>query len=124
MEKWWSEIVQFEMGDSVWIVLSYFMYRHFVIFRQIDQHSIRGNHKPRGQLRGGVGQRTILLHKPYLVKVTTKGVKNTQKFDHVVYGWPPCTKGYKAIKSIPSCCKMQTVWSCEAHIIKMIYLLK
>ena len=32
---------------------------------------------------------TILLHKPYLVKVTTKGggeSKNTQKFDHVVYG--------------------------------------
>ena len=31
---------------------------------------------------------TILLYKPYLVKVTTKvraeGVKNTQKFDHVV----------------------------------------
>ena len=33
---------------------------------------------------------TILLHKPYLIKVTTKGegVKNTQKIDHVVYGWP------------------------------------
>ena len=31
-------------------------------------------HKPRGQLRGmGVSQMTILLHKPYLVKVTTKG---------------------------------------------------
>ena len=33
---------------------------------------------------------TILLHKPYkyIVKVTTKeeGVKNTQKFDLVVYG--------------------------------------
>ena len=30
---------------------------------------------------------TILTHKPYLVKVTTKGggVKNTQYFDHVVY---------------------------------------
>ena len=40
-------------------------------------------HKPRGQLRGwGVSQMTILLHKPYLVKVS----KNTQKFDHVVYG--------------------------------------
>ena len=37
---------------------------------------------------GGVSQITFLLHKPYLVKVTTKGegVKNTQKFDHVVYG--------------------------------------
>ena len=47
-------------------------------------------HKPRGQLRGegGVSQMTILLHKPYLAKVTTKGgVKNAQKkFDHVVYG--------------------------------------
>ena len=32
-------------------------------------------HKPRGQLRGegGVSQMTILLHKPYLVKVTIKG---------------------------------------------------
>ena len=31
-------------------------------------------HKPRGQLRGeGVSQMTILLHKPYLVKVTKKG---------------------------------------------------
>ena len=34
---------------------------------------------------------TILLQKPYLVKVITKwggpeGVYNTQKFDHVVYG--------------------------------------
>ena len=52
-------------------------------------------HKPRGQLRGawgrGVGQITILLYKPYLVKVTTEveeGVKNIQKFDHVVYEWP------------------------------------
>ena len=33
---------------------------------------------------------TILLHKHYLVKVTTKGEggQNTQKFDHAVYGWP------------------------------------
>ena len=33
------------------------------------------DHKPRGQLGGerGVSQMTILLHKPYLVKVTTKG---------------------------------------------------
>ena len=32
-------------------------------------------HKPRGQLSGtgGVSQMAILLHKPYLVKVTTKG---------------------------------------------------
>ena len=49
-------------------------------------------YKPRGQLRGRVvSQMIILLHKPYLVKVTTKGrggVKNTQNFDHVVYGWP------------------------------------
>ena len=40
---------------------------------------------------GEASQMTILLHKPYLVKVSTKGggvVKNTQKFDHVVYGWP------------------------------------
>ena len=32
----------------------------------------------------------------YLVKVTTKGeggVKNTQNFDHVVYGWPPISHG-------------------------------
>ena len=39
-------------------------------------------HKPRGQLKGeGVSQMTILLHKPYLVKVITKGegVKNTKK---------------------------------------------
>ena len=37
------------------------------------------------------GQLTILLHKHYFVKVTTKGegVKNNQKFGHVVYGWPP-----------------------------------
>ena len=45
-------------------------------------------HKPRGQLRG-VSQMTILLHKPYYVKVTTKGegggVKYTQKFDNLVY---------------------------------------
>ena len=48
-------------------------------------------HKPRGLLRGKVvSQMTIFLHKPYLVKVITKGgegVKNTQKFDHVVYGF-------------------------------------
>ena len=31
---------------------------------------------------------TILVHKPYLVKVIPKGVINTQNFDHVVYGWP------------------------------------
>ena len=47
-------------------------------------------HKPRGQLRGReVSQMTILLHKSYLVKVTTKGRgsgRNSQKFDHVVYG--------------------------------------
>ena len=38
---------------------------------------------------GGVSQMTILLHKPYLVKVSTKGAgrgKNTQNFDHMVYG--------------------------------------
>ena len=35
---------------------------------------------------GGVSQTTILSHKPYLVN--KEGVKNTQKFDHVVYGWP------------------------------------
>ena len=31
---------------------------------------------------------TILLHKPYLVQVTTngEGFKNTQKIGHVVYG--------------------------------------
>ena len=31
---------------------------------------------------------TILLHKPYLVKITTKGEgggKNTQNYDYVVY---------------------------------------
>ena len=44
-----------------------------------------GIHKPRGQLWGCI-QMTILLHKPHLVKVTMKGIKNTQKFDHVVYG--------------------------------------
>ena len=35
----------------------------------------------------GIIQMTILQ---FLVKVTTmgKGVKNTQKFDHMVYGWP------------------------------------
>ena len=48
-------------------------------------------HKPRGQLRGEDSLMTILLHIPYLVKVTTKvgggGVKNIQNFDHVVvYG--------------------------------------
>ena len=50
-------------------------------------------HKPFGQLRGrGFSLMTILLHKPYLVKVTTKGggggSKISKKFDHVVYGWP------------------------------------
>ena len=32
----------------------------------------------------------FITYKPYLVKVTTKGGggQNTQKFDHVVYGWP------------------------------------
>ena len=44
-----------------------------------------GIHKPRGQLWGCI-QMTILLHKPHLVKVTMKGIKNTQNFDHVVYG--------------------------------------
>ena len=39
-----------------------------------------GIHKPRGQLRGeGVSEMTILLHKPYLVKVTTKGGVGGQK---------------------------------------------
>ena len=44
-------------------------------------------HKPRGQFLKGVSQMTILLHKPYLLKVTTKGggVKNTQNFDHVAW---------------------------------------
>ena len=55
--------------------------------------SIGDFHKARGQLRGeGISQMTILLHKLYLVKVTTKGergVKNIQNFDHMVYGWPP-----------------------------------
>ena len=38
----------------------------------------------------GVSQMTISLNEAYLVKVTTmgEGVKNTQKFDLVVYGWP------------------------------------
>ena len=47
-------------------------------------------HKPRGQLWGrGISEMTVILRKPYLVKVTKKlgeVVKNTQKFDYVVYG--------------------------------------
>ena len=35
---------------------------------------------------GGVSQMTILLNKPYFVKVTMKEFKNTLKFDYVVYG--------------------------------------
>ena len=36
-------------------------------------------HKPRGQLRGrGCSQMTILSHKPYLVKVTTKGGRGSK----------------------------------------------
>ena len=38
---------------------------------------------------GGGSQMTILLHKSYLVKMPTKAGRgqNTQKFEHVVYGW-------------------------------------
>ena len=37
-------------------------------------YCLGGIHKPRGQLRGvGVSQMTILLLKPYFVKVTKKG---------------------------------------------------
>ena len=49
-------------------------------------------HKPRGQLMGeGVSQMTILILKPYLIKVAMKreGVKNTQNFDHVVLWMTP-----------------------------------
>ena len=43
-------------------------------------------HKPRGQLRWrGVSQMTILLHKPYLVKATTKGGGGGQKYPKF---WP------------------------------------
>ena len=40
---------------------------------------------------GGVCQMSILLHKPYLVKLSTKGgggVKNAQNSVHMVYGRP------------------------------------
>ena len=35
-------------------------------------------------------QMSILLHKPYFVKLSTKGegIKNVQKTVHMVYGWP------------------------------------
>ena len=48
-------------------------------------------HKPRGQLRGrGISKMTILLHKPYLVKLTMKweGVKNTQKLPRGLWMTP------------------------------------
>ena len=48
-----------------------------------QKNSLGVIHKPRGKLReDGRGLANILYHKPYLVKVTTKGgggVKNTQK---------------------------------------------
>ena len=49
----------------------------------------------------------ILLRKSYLVKVTTKGgggVKNTQKIDHVVYGWP-LTNSLDALVCFQFCIK-------------------
>ena len=51
-----------------------------------------GIHKPCGHGRGeGVSQISMLQHKPYLVKWSTKGgggVKNLQKTVHMVYGCP------------------------------------
>ena len=54
---------------------------------RISKKPVSGDiQKPHGHLKGErVSQMT------YKVKVNTKageGVKNTQKFDYVVYGWP------------------------------------
>ena len=38
---------------------------------------------------GGEGQMIILEHKPYSLKVTREGVKNTKESDHVVTECPP-----------------------------------
>ena len=57
-----------------------------------EEVAIEVIHKPCGHLSGeGVMIMIILLHKPYLVKVTTKverGGKNTHNIDHAVYKWP------------------------------------
>ena len=42
-------------------------------------------------LSGGGGQMSKIVHKPYLVKLSTKGgggVKNVQKSVHMIYEWP------------------------------------
>ena len=51
--------------------------------------SYGGIHKPCGHGRGrGVSQMSMLLHKPYFVKWSTRGVKNLQKTVHMIYGCP------------------------------------
>ena len=64
-----------EFFTKIWIVPPYYCYKGTSI-NHVDSW---------GQ---GVSQMTIIFHKPYSVKVATKGVKYPQKFDHVVYGWP------------------------------------
>ena len=56
--------------------------------------------KPRGQLKGmGVNQMTTLLHKPYLLKVSTKGGgKIPKKCVHVVYRWPIVVGGGNCLR--------------------------
>ena len=79
------------MGNTTLMLQKFVKQSYFIsifsgyFFREIATYNYI--HKTRGQLRGVI-QMTILLHKPYLVKVTKKreGVKNNQKFGHVVNG--------------------------------------
>ena len=49
------------------------------------EHSIGVIHKPRGQ--EGTNQMTTLLHKPYLVKVSTKGIWKVSKVPKKLLTW-------------------------------------
>ena len=64
---------------SSWMRILYYGKQRDVIWNFTQKKFTLGDiHKPRGQLRGS-SQMTILLHKPYLVKVTT-GVQKRPKF--------------------------------------------
>ena len=64
---------------STWLMVDLFFSANHIELGVID--------KPRGQLRG----RGLAKWQFYYItdmKGEGEGVKNTQKFDHVVYGWP------------------------------------
>ena len=54
----------------------------FVVFDSLNHKAKFGNmYKPRGQTRGeGVAQMTTILNNSYLVKISTGGGQNCQKF--------------------------------------------